>query len=163
VTQKNAKKTAARARQQQLGGKYQSHLRVVGPEERDANAWVCSVCGKPIEDVDGYISVEHAERGGMPFGRAPGEEVIEEKPLGKLKVTRSRVKPHVKFGAFHRACRIESHGYDIEISRANTFAKWGRWVEHLCMKGWMAPIDVRRMLAFWRGNRGEDTKDLALF
>src|SRR5262249_28645383 len=77
MTQKTAKKTAARARQAKQGGKYLANLRILGGDNGPKNSpkpWTCTKCNKPIAAGDGTINVMDAENGGHPR-RATSSEV----------------------------------------------------------------------------------------
>src|SRR5262249_3558859 len=91
MTQKNAKKSAARARKAEHGGKYQAPLRIVGGGAGNSpKPWSCTTCKKPIVAGEGYIVVMDAETGDYP---------VEPSPDGTF-LTPVRIQ----FGAYHREC-----------------------------------------------------------
>ncbi|TKD12363.1 hypothetical protein [Polyangium fumosum] len=174
MTQKNAKKAAARARQATQGGKYQANLRIVGGGAGSSpKPWTCSKCKKPIAAGEGSVDVMDAETGGSPRRPTSSErrltpEAIEERqkqgrptqpPFDGFSIGELERNPiQIAFGAYHFEC-VESadmEPYWIAVERAETLEQWCHWVHHLTEKTWMAKDDIARMLAFWFTNRGED-------
>lgn len=173
MTQKNAKKAAARARQAEHGGKYQAHLRIVGGGASSSpKPWTCSKCEKPIATGEGSIDVMDAETHGYPRRPTSDEErltpeAIEERrkegrptqpPFDIVGLSEFEDNPiQIAFAAVHYDCAPDPdpNPYWIAVERADTLEKWCRWVHHLTGKGWMSKDDIARMLAFWFTNRGE--------
>lgn len=174
MTQKNAKKTAARARKAEHGGKYQANLRIVGGGAGSSpKPWTCSKCGKPIAAGEGSVDVMDTETGGSPRRPTSNEmrltpEAIEERrkqgrptepPFDGIGLFELEHNPiQVAFAAYHYDCASEPdpNPYWIAVERAETLQQWCHWVHHLTEKSWMAKDDIARMLAFWFKNRGED-------
>jgi hypothetical protein len=174
MTQKNAKKNAARARQAEHGGKYMGHLRVVGGGNGSSpKPWTCSVCKKPIAPGEGTIDIMDAESGGSPRRPTSDEERLTPEAIEERRKQGRPTEPpfdgvglgelahnpiQIAFGAYHYECaqKPDMEPYWIAVERAETLEAWCRWVHHLTEKSWMSKDDIARMLAFWFKNRGED-------
>jgi hypothetical protein len=173
MTRKSAAKDAARARQREHGGKYEAHLRTVGGTTSHAKPWTCEVCKKAISAGQGYVVVMDVDSHGHP--RRPSANEVEFTDVA-IQERRSKGEPtevaladsylisevqvpkrQIEFGAFHQDCDPYpgTSAYGIEVQRADTLEAWCGWMHHLCGTGWMGLPDIRDMIAFWFGNRGQ--------
>lgn len=160
MTAKNALKNAARTRQATIGGSYAAHKRVlVSPPPPPR--WRCDVCGKHIEDRDGFVTVidpkfdNDLQR--KPRRRARG---VTQLP-NALEVIEAERLRRVQFDAYHDSCAPVfdySSPYYIEVEEASTLDAWCSWVKHVGKKTWMESRDVVNMLEFWFENRGRSLR-----
>jgi len=154
MTEKTAIKRAARARQQQHGGKYQAQHRLAGGGN-ERSPWICDVCHKAIAKGTGYVLIRDPETKAYPR-RASEEPIFQKNERGWVELGSPIIRrDHVEFAALHSACdetKVSPYWFDVE--RAETHLDWLVWVHHLTEKRWMAVSDIRRMLAFWFRNRG---------
>ena len=161
MTRKNATKTAARERQAQHGGSYAAHRRIVEvgspPKTRP---WICSQCKRPIAKDEGYVLVMDAESFGWPQEPTPDElpGTEDENGLRHINVFAEIPPNKIAFDALHRACdpHPNTSPYVLEPERFETLEAWTAVVHHMCDKRWMGKYDIRKMLAFWFENRGEN-------
>jgi hypothetical protein len=174
MTQKNAKKVAARARQAEHGGKYQANLRIVGGGAGSSpKPWTCSKCQKPIAAGKGSIDVMDVETRGYPQRPTSDEERLTPEAIEKRRKEGRPTQPpfdsvellefednpiQIAFAAVHYGCAPDpdSNPYSIEVERAETLDVWCRWIDHVGGKRWLSKEDTLRMLAFWFTNRGEN-------
>lgn len=162
MTKKNATKVAARARQAAHGGNYAAHHRIVGgggPSGPTTKPWMCTHCKKPIAAGDGYILVMDPGSKGYPNPQPtksdpPTDHGMTFQSFADLKPRR----PDVEYDVLHHECdpNPDTNPYWFAVERADTLEAWCGWVHHLGEKTWMGTWDMRRMIAFWFSNRGED-------
>lgn len=120
----------------------------------DSFAWLCEVCGTPIEDGDGYIEMPVSERQRyaceMQEWKSLRPEVdhnaSESERLMASIITAEQllsIPAKAHWWAIHRSCdpNISGCGYWIDVGRMRTQVDVLRWTSDLMLKHWFIHTD----------------------
>lgn len=127
--------------------------------ERDGQSkridWACDVCGSPVKDGGGWISVlfsdvEIHKRGKAEYENRRAEEIAEAgtswTPLNLAHVL--DLPDRAQWRVLHRLCDDdqEAYSYWFDIDRCRTEAHLIHWTAHLMGKGWLKHTDWAEFL-----------------
>lgn len=117
--------------------------------------WTCSVCGKPVVDADGYITV------GTDEVNKAERERQEWEAANPTAATLSglRTYPTAHWSVFHSGCDPE-HGsgpHRIEVHRLRSAWDALAWTAYLMEENWLSVTDwhvlIEELAAVHGGNR----------
>ncbi|MCC3295564.1 hypothetical protein LJ756_13135 [Arthrobacter sp. zg-Y411] len=120
----------------------------------DIIEWTCDVCGRAIEDGEGYLTVDESKvkeirrqvgESNSGYPRMYGWQELMDRP------------DFVKWQALHGACdpRSESGDYSIEVERIRTARHALGWTLQLHGKNWTGATDWNSFI----GVRADATMD----
>jgi len=119
--------------------------------------WTCSVCDKPVEDDDGYVTMDMVEA-----TRVEGEREAwrEAKPEGGTAAKLDTYPKPAPWRVFHLDCDPvpDREAYSIDVGRIRSSWAALAWTAHLMKKPWLAATDwdvlIERVAATHGGTRG---------
>lgn len=105
--------------------------------------WNCEVCGHPIEDVQGYLTVSYRdirlhEEGWAEFKRRKSEEAGSSWVFYSV-LELDEVPHRAAWKALHRYCdpNPDSNDYWFDVERIRTYREVIGWTAHLMGKKWI--------------------------
>ena len=119
--------------------------------------WTCSVCDKPVEDDDGYVTMEMAQAVRVEEERAAWAGTS---PEGVTAVKADTYPKSAHWQVFHIDCDPEPdrEAYSFDVGRIRSAWAALAWTAHLMKKRWLAATDwdvlIERVAATHGGTRG---------
>lgn len=119
---------------------------------RPSIVWLCAVCGEPVDDEDGWLSVDIAYRNEVEDAWHEFEERERESKSAGMDLGALLSLPEdAPWLAYHRRCdpNPEAASYWIAIERLRTHAQLLEFTAHLMGKRWLRYTNwdhlIRRM------------------
>ena len=120
--------------------------------------WTCSVCDKPVEDDDGYVTMDMVEATRVAEERETWQESNPENERAARLETHPKPAP---WRVFHLDCDPvpDREVYSIDVDRIRSSWAALAWTAHLMRKPWLATTDwdviIERVAATHGGTRAK--------